>query len=87
MDFTWMAKQLIAFQQAAFDNTYHVAVLMQDHTEKVANTLMKQAGWVPAEARAAVDQWADACKKGRDQWKSAADDGFGRLAETVAAFK
>jgi polyhydroxyalkanoate synthesis regulator phasin len=83
MDTTWMAKQMIDFQKTAFDNTYQATVMLQDHMEKVTNTMIEQAAWVPEESRRLGNQWIETCKKGRDELKTIADNNFNKLSEML----
>jgi len=84
MDTTWMAKQMIDFQKRTFDNTYHAMVMLQDHIENVANTMVEQAVWVPEESRRLGNQWAETYKKGRDDLKTVADDNFNKIADMLS---
>ncbi len=45
-----IAKQMIDFQKTTFDNMYNSMVMLQDHTDKLANTLFEQATWIPEES-------------------------------------
>ena len=42
-----MAKQMIDFQKATFDNTFEAMVLLQDQTERMVGTIMEQATFLP----------------------------------------
>jgi hypothetical protein len=84
MDAMWMAKQLMDFQKTTFDNTYKAVVMVQDQSEKVANTLIEQANWLPEEGRQVIGQWSEMYKKGRNDLKSAVDENYGRLAEMLS---
>jgi hypothetical protein len=87
MDNSWMAKHLIDFQKTTFNNSYNTMVMLQDHSEKMANTFFDQADWFPEEGRKLMDQWAEAYKKGRDGLKNVVDDNFDKLAEGLATEK
>ena len=56
MDSAKIAKQMIDFQKTTFDNMYNSMVMLQDHTEKLANTLFEQATWIPEESSRIVNQ-------------------------------
>ncbi|MFZ0612681.1 MAG: hypothetical protein WAM73_10615 [Desulfobacterales bacterium] len=79
------AKQVIDFQKATFDNTFSAAVMMQDQAERMFNTLLEQANWLPDESRRTIDEWVGACKKGRADFKGVIDENFAKLAEMCAA--
>ncbi len=79
-----IAKQMIEFQKTTFDNTYNSMVMLQDHAEKLANTLFEQATWVPQESSRAVNQWIEIFKKGRSDFKIAIDDIFCKMEGLLA---
>jgi hypothetical protein len=85
MDSSWIAKQMIDFQKTTFDNVYISMVMLQDHTEKCANTLFEQATWIPEESSRVATQWTDIFKKGRDDFKLAMDDFFTKLDDLLTA--
>ena len=69
METTKMAKQAINFQKSAFEKTFNATVMLQDQTEKMANSFMDQASWMPAESKKLINDWVVAYKKGRDDFK------------------
>ncbi len=81
MDSFWMAKQWIDFQKTTTDNVYNAWVMMQDHTERAANTLFEQASWFPEEGKRQIYHWIDLYKKGREDLKAAYDDNLGRMKD------
>jgi hypothetical protein len=87
MDASWIAKQMIDFQKTTFDNMYNSMVMLQDHTEKCANTLFEQATWIPEEGSRVVNQWSDIFKKGRHDFKLAMDDFFTKCDDLLTATK
>ncbi len=76
MDQKQVAKQVLAFNQATFDNTFDAIVLLQNQFEKVANTALDQIPGLPAEGRQAIDNWTKAFKEGRQNFKQQIDKGF-----------
>jgi len=76
METTKMAKQVINFQKTAFEKMFNATVMLQDQTEKLSNSLMDQASWMPAESKKLINDWAIAYKKGRDDFKKCVDDNF-----------
>lgn len=76
METTKMAKQAINFQKTAFEKMFNANVMLQDQTEKMANSLMDQASWMPAESKKLINDWVGAYKKGRDDFKKSVDDNF-----------
>ena len=79
------AKQMIDFQKTTFDNTFNSMVMLQNHTEKLANTLFEQANWIPEESSRLVTQWIEIFKKGRNDYKLAMDDIFTKIDDLFSA--
>ena len=86
MDSSQIAKQMIDFQKTTFDNMYNSMVMLQDHTEKLANKLFEQATCIPEESRRVVNQWTEIFKNGRHDFK-AMDDSFGKMEKLLTAEK
>ena len=80
------AKQMIEFQKATFDNSFNAAVMLQDQAAQLFNTSIEQASWVPEEGKQMVDEWVRIYKTGRDDFKSAVDENFDKLAEYCVNF-
>ena len=74
-----MAKQLIDFNKTTFDNTFEAMVLLQEQTEKMFNTFMAQATFLPEEGRRMLNEWVQTFKKGREDFKKAVDESFGKV--------
>ena len=86
MDSAKIAKQMIDFQKTMFDNTFNAMVLVQEQTERMANTLLDQASWMPADGRKAIHGWVDAFKKGREDFKKGVDENYKRVEDFFATF-
>lgn len=86
MESAKIAKQMIDFQKTMFDNTFNAMVLVQEQTERMANTLLEQATWLPAEGRSAINGWVDAFKKGREEFKKGVDENFKRVEDFFVTF-
>ncbi len=75
-----MAKQMIEFQKTAFDNTFNALAMFQDQAEKTFKSLMESGLWpLPDEGKKALNEWMQAYKKGRDDFKRALDESFKRV--------
>ena len=86
MDPKQIAKQMIDFNKAAFDNSFNAMAILQDQIEKMASTALEQNNMIPAEGKKAVSDWIKSYKKGRDDFKASADESFKKV-ETFFAFK
>ena len=73
-----IAKQMIDFQKTAFNNTFGVMVALQDQTEKMVNLTIEQSAWLPKEGKKAINEWTEALKKGRDDFKNFVDGNFSK---------
>ena len=60
-----MAKQMIDFNKATFDNTFNAMTLLQEQTAKMVNTFMGQATFLPEEGKKMLNEWVQTFKKGR----------------------
>jgi hypothetical protein len=81
MDQKQMLKQMIELNQTTFNNTFNALALMQDQFERVAQTAITQATWLPAEGKKAIENWVDAFKTGRDSFKKHVDDCYKKVEE------
>ena len=72
-------KQMIEFNQATFNNTFQAMVLLQDQFERIAQTTVEQANWLPAEGLKTIENWVEAYKTGRDNYKSYVDDSYKKV--------
>jgi hypothetical protein len=79
MDQKQVFKQMFDFNKAAFDNTFNAMVMLQEQAERFASTMLEQATWLPEEGRKAITDWADAYRKGRENFKKMVDDGFQKV--------
>jgi hypothetical protein len=81
MDQKQMFKQMFEFNKAAFDNTFNAMVMLQEQSERMANTMLEQATWLPQEGRKVITDWVDAYKKGRENFKKMVDESFHKVEE------
>lgn len=79
MDQTRVTKQMFDLQKATFDSMLGGMLMFWDQTERVLNSFMEQAGWVPEEGRRAFSEWVRTNRKGCEDFKAAVADGFKRM--------
>ena len=79
------AKQMVDFQKATFDNTFTAVTMLQDQAERMVNTMIEQATWLPEESRRAIDEMVGTYKKGRADFKGVIDGNFVKLADLLEA--
>jgi hypothetical protein len=68
--------QMINFNQKLFDSAFEATVKFQDQAEKIGNTLMDKADWLPGESRKICDNCIEAYKSARSNFKTYVDEGF-----------
>ncbi len=74
-----IAKQMVEFQKATFDNTFKAMGMVQDQGERMLSMSLNQATWLPEEGKKAIDGWVKSYKKGREDFKKIVDENFGRV--------
>ncbi|MBW1659359.1 MAG: hypothetical protein JRJ48_02555 [Deltaproteobacteria bacterium] len=79
-----IAKQMIAFNKTALDNSFDAMVALQQQAEKMVAMSLAQTAWLPEPGKAAFSEWLAACKRGRDDFKKAMDENF-KKAEALFA--
>lgn len=79
------AKQMIDFQKTTFDNTFNAMVSLQEQTEIMVNTIIDQSPWLPEEGKKVINEWLEAYKKGRNDFKKFVDENFKKVEEFFAS--
>ena len=79
-----MAKQMLDFYKTTFDNSFNAMVMLQEQTEKMVNTFVDQASWLPEEGKKVITEWSKAYKKGCEDFRKAADENFKRVEDFFA---
>jgi len=73
--------QTLAFQKTLFENSFNAMVMIQEQTEKMVSAFLTQLPWVPEDGKKSIADSAVMCKKARDNFKKAVDDGFVKMEE------
>lgn len=79
-----IVKQMIEFNQTTFNNAFNANTLLQDQFERVANTVLEQATWIPPEGRKLIDSWSTTMKSNRDSFKKYMDESYKQAQEILA---
>lgn len=74
-------KQMIDFQKATFDNSFNAMSTLQEQGEKMVDTFLEQAAWLPKEGKKAISDWINAYKEGRTKFKETVEDNFKKVEE------
>lgn len=69
-----MAKQMIDFHKATFDNSFNAMVMLQEQAERMVKMSLNQATWLPEEGKRVTDEWLKTYKNGRDDFKKLVDE-------------
>jgi len=81
MDPKQVAKQMIQFNKAAFDNTFTAMTVLQEQTEKMMSMFLEQSPWIPAERKKDISDWIKAYKRGRDNFKIVVEDNYKKVED------
>ena len=60
-------KQMTQFNKTAFDNSYNAMETLREQNEKMTNSLLDQATWMPEEGKKVINEWMKDYKKIVDQ--------------------
>lgn len=82
MDPKQIGKQIIDFNKKAFENSFSAMCALQEQAEKTFDILLDKSPLYTEETKKIVSAWRTNCLKGRDQFKSLANENF----EKVNAF-
>ncbi|MDQ1336693.1 MAG: hypothetical protein QG552_3643 [Thermodesulfobacteriota bacterium] len=74
-----IAKQMIEFQKATFDNSFNAMGMLQEQAERMLNMSLEQATWLPEEGKRVVNEWIKGYKRGREDFKKLVDQNFERV--------
>lgn len=79
-------KQMVLFNKNAFDQGYHAMDMLRKQNEKMTNSFLDQATWLPEEGKKAVNEWMQLYKKGCDDFKRTADQNYEDVEKLFAGF-
>ena len=73
------AKQMLDLQKNTLDQSYNVMLAMQDQSEKLMQSVMEQAAWIPDESKMVVKGWINTLKKNEGDCKRMIDDYYASI--------
>lgn len=73
-------KEMIKFNKSVMDNTFNSISTIQDQSTRMFTAFMDKASWLPAEGKKAITDWLSTYKKGRNDFKTATDDKYEKVA-------
>ena len=81
MDQKQIVKQMVDFNKATLDNAFNAINLVQEQSERLGQSTLDQATWMPEEGKKVVNDLLTAYKKGRDEFKKNVDEAFSKVEE------
>ncbi|MGB5984516.1 MAG: hypothetical protein WBG37_04360 [Desulfobacterales bacterium] len=79
MDNKQIAKQMIKFNKTAFDNSFSAMTMVYEQNEKMAETFLNQATWMPEEGKKAIGDWLSAYRTGCSDFKKLVDENYAKV--------
>ncbi|MHB8137183.1 MAG: hypothetical protein ACYDGO_02185 [Smithellaceae bacterium] len=80
-----ITKKMIDGHKRAFETYFNSIVMLQEHTSKALDNLMKQSFWIPVEAKSIFSEWTGMYKKGTIDFKEAADENYSKLEKVLTS--
>jgi hypothetical protein len=84
MDQKAIAKQMIQFNKSAFDNSFNAMTMVYEQNEKMVDSFMGQASWLPADGKKAITDWLSSYKKGCEDFKKLVDENYQKVEDFFA---
>jgi len=81
MDQKQSVKQMMDFNKRAFDNVFNTLSSIQDETESLMTRFMEKSNWITPEGKKIFSQVTDSYRKGRNDFKTMADENYHRASE------
>ncbi len=79
MDNKQIAKQMIQFNKAVFDNSFKAMTMVVEQNDKMFEAFFTQATWLPEEGKAAIQKWVSAYRTGCNDFKKLMDDNYAKV--------
>ena len=79
MEHKQITKQMIQFNKTAFDNSFSAMRMVYEQNEKMVETFLGQASWMPEEGKKAIKDWMSAYRTGCDDFKKMVDDSYTKV--------
>lgn len=79
MDQKQIAAQMIQFNKTAFDNSFKAIAMVYEQNEKMLDTFLAQATWLPEDGKKAIQDWMKSYKTGCDNFKKMVDENYSKV--------
>ncbi|MEQ8203303.1 MAG: hypothetical protein ABRQ31_05920 [Smithellaceae bacterium] len=81
MDPKQVAKQMIAFNKAAFDNNFKTMTALYEQTERMISKFWEKSPMFPEEGKKVITEWLKTYKNGCENFKKTVDENFKKVEE------
>ena len=81
MDPKQVAKQMIAFNKAAFDNNFKTMTALYEQTERMISKFWEKSPMFPEEGKKVISEWLKTYKSGCENFKKTVDENFKKVEE------
>jgi hypothetical protein len=79
MDQKQIAAQMIQFNKTAFDNSLKAIEMVYEQNEKMLESFLDQATWLPEDGKKTIRDWMNAYKTGCDNYKKMVDENYAKV--------
>ncbi|BBO84847.1 hypothetical protein DSCO28_54130 [Desulfosarcina ovata subsp. sediminis] len=79
MDQKQMFKHMVDFNQVVFYNFFQALTLFQSQIERIANSAIDQADWIPDESLKAIELWDKSFKAACGHFRSNVDQSYEQI--------
>lgn len=86
MDQKQMIQQIIDFNKSTIDSGFNAVCLLQEQSERIGNTLLDQAAWLPEDGKKNILSMMKTYKQKRDEFKKNIDDGFKKMEDYFKSY-
>ena len=85
MDQQQIVREMIEFNKSVLDNMFNAISTIQDQSAKMFTAFVDKANWLPDPREKAINDWVAAYKEGRDDFKTATDEKYEKVADYFRA--
>jgi predicted outer membrane protein len=83
MDQIRTLKQMMEMNKLAFDNSYLMMMGTYEQNKLMLSNFIDQAAGLPADGKKAIEDWLQAYRKGCEELKKMADEGYRMVAKQL----
>jgi hypothetical protein len=79
-----LVKQMVELHKTSFDNSFSMLTTLQEQMEKMVDSFVAQAPWLPEDGKKAIGNLVVTYKRGREDFKKLVDDGYKKVEDFLA---